>query len=227
MAKGERSRGICKFCDKEMTKGGLSRHIKTCPERLREIAEAEAGIGKAEDIYHLQVFDTWSAEYWLHLEIRASAKLQDLDYYLRSIWLECCGHMSHFSIDGAWSGYELSMGAKVGAVFHPGDELTHVYDYGTTSETTVKIIDVRKGKPLSQYPIFLMARNTLPEVQCQECDAPAKWLCLECVYEHDESGWLCDKHAENHPHDDYGLHALLNSPRVGMCGEIESDEPPY
>ncbi len=227
MANRKQSRGTCKFCGREMTKGGISRHIKACPERKEAIAEADAGKGKTENIYHLQVLEAWGGNFWLHLEMRGSAKLEDLDYYLRAIWLECCGHMSHFSIGGAWTDQELPMNSTVDSLFQPGLDLTHVYDYGTTSESTVKVVAVRKGKPLSKRPIFLMARNKLPEVQCKVCDAPAKWLCLECIYEHDENGWLCDEHAENHPHEDYGLHALLNSPRVGMCGEIASDEPPY
>ena len=40
--------------------------------------------------------DKWSGSYWLHLEIRGNDTLKDLDYYLREIWLECCGHLSSF-----------------------------------------------------------------------------------------------------------------------------------
>lgn len=42
------------------------------------------------------------------LEVRGSAKLEKLDDYLREIWLECCGHLSHFAFDG-WQGEELNM----------------------------------------------------------------------------------------------------------------------
>ena len=33
-------------------------------------------------------------EYWLHVEGRETASLQQLDSLLRRVWLECCGHMS-------------------------------------------------------------------------------------------------------------------------------------
>ena len=29
-----------------------------------------------------------------------SAALEELDYYLRTIWLECCGHLSRITIGG-------------------------------------------------------------------------------------------------------------------------------
>ena len=50
MANRKQSRGICKFCGREMTKGGISRHIKACPEREEAIAKADAGKGKVENI---------------------------------------------------------------------------------------------------------------------------------------------------------------------------------
>jgi hypothetical protein len=53
-------------------------------------------------------------------------------------------------------------------------------------------------------------------------------MSLECVYEMDEQGTLCDEHARNHPHDNYGEPMpLVNSPRVGMCGYDGPAEPPY
>jgi len=38
--------------------------------------------------------------YWMHLELPANATLEDLDSFLRDIWLECCGHLSAFRIEG-------------------------------------------------------------------------------------------------------------------------------
>jgi len=37
--------------------------------------------------------------------MRGSATLAKLDDYLRAIWLECCGHLSKFTI-GGWGGGE-------------------------------------------------------------------------------------------------------------------------
>lgn len=225
MARKKQTRGSCVFCGKEMTRGGLQRHLASC--KAREAANAEAK-GKGETLYHLVVKDAWVGDFWLHLEMRGSAKLQDLDSYLRGIWLECCGHMSQFSF-GGWRGNEIGMNRPISRVLSvDGEELTHIYDFGTSSETRIKAVGERKGSPLTKYPIFLMARNELPETECQECEEPAKWICIECQIEHEQSGLLCDKHAENHPHEDYGEPmSISNSPRVGMCGYDGDGEPPY
>jgi hypothetical protein len=226
MARKKQTKGSCGFCGKEMTRGGLQRHLASC--KAREAANAEAANGKSETLYHLVAKDGWGGTFWLHLEMRGSAKLSDLDNYLRGIWLECCGHMSQFSF-GGWRGEEIGMNRPISQVLTVGgEELTHIYDFGTESVTLIGAVGQRKGQPLTKYPIFLMARNELPEVECQECGEPAKWMCMECQYEHDESGLLCDEHAEAHPHDEYGEPIqLVNSPRVGMCGEITNAEPPY
>lgn len=226
MARKVQSRGSCTFCGKELAKGGLSRHLKSCEGRKE--ANAQANTGKAQAIYHVQVQDAYDGDFWLHLEINGSAKLQSLDYYLRAVWLECCGHMSHFSIGSVWNGQELSDDVLIDDVFSRTDTIEHIYDYGTSSETKIKAVGVREGRPLTKHPIMLMGRNRMPAVTCQECDKQAAYLCIECVYEDDATGLLCDEHTKEHPHVGYGEPMpFVNSPRVGMCGYDGPAEPPY
>jgi hypothetical protein len=229
MSQRKQSQGTCLFCGKEMSKGGLSRHIKSCPQRQEANQAADdrrKGAPKLK-LYHLQVRDAYIPDFWLHLEMKGTATLQDLDRYLRSIWLECCGHLSQFSV-GGWRGDEISMGRNIGRVFDSGVELTHIYDFGTSSETLINAVDVRRGQPLSKNPIYLMARNKMPESICAECDREAGWYCVECLIEEDKWVTLCDEHVEKHPHNDYGEPlALANSPRVGMCGYDGPANPPY
>ena len=227
MARRKQSRGGCTYCGQEMTRGGMSRHLGTCAKRQEVITSGNQKRGRDRPLYHLQVQDAWTGDCWLHLEMPGSATLKDLDHYLRAIWLECCGHLSQFSI-GGWAGDEISMGTKVSRIFEPGLVLTHIYDFGTSSETLIKVVSVREGKGTTRRPVALMARNNQPEVSCTECKRPASWLCMECLYEYDEPGTLCDEHAEIHPHEDYGEPVpLVNSPRVGMCGYVGPAEPPY
>lgn len=227
MAQGKRSQGKCAFCGREMTKGGLARHLSVCSERHGAInATSHKAVGE-QRLYHLQVQDAWQPDYWLHLEMNGTAALGKLDHYLRAIWLECCDHLSQFSLRG-WRGEEIPKGRRAERVFEPGMELTHIYDFGTSSETLIKVVGVRKGKPLSAHPIVLMARNNPPEARCTECGQPASWLCVECLHEFGEAGTLCDQHAQIHPHTDYGEPiSLVNSPRLGMCGYTGPAEPPY
>lgn len=212
-----------------MAKGGMSRHLASCAARQEAIEQA----GETSDpfykfFYHLRVEDAWRKDFWLHLEINAFATLSDLDYYLRGIWLDCCGHLSRFSV-GGWSGREIPKKTQIVHIFDRGTELTHIYDFGTSSETLIKAVGTRHhGTALTDQPIFLMARNEPPEAACMECGQPATWLCLECLYELEEPGTLCDQHAEVHPHENYGRPMpLVNSPRVGMCGYTGPADPPY
>ncbi|MFO1372835.1 MAG: hypothetical protein U1F42_10755 [Candidatus Competibacteraceae bacterium] len=205
----------------------MTKHLSACPQRRAMIEQAESGKGKSETLYHLRVQAAYQSEFWLDLEMRSSAKLKDLDSYLRAIWLECCGHLSQFSI-GGWGGEEISQDRKAKAVFNPGVQLTHIYDFGTSSETLVNVVGMREGKPTTAHPIALMARNLMPEAKCIECDKPAAWLCTECLIEDEVWGTLCDEHARTHPHDNYGEPIpLVNSPRLGMCGYDGPAEPPY
>ena len=225
----KQSRGTCLFCGKESSKGALTRHLSSCPARAEANAKADAGSGKPETLLHLKVQDGYGPDFWLHLEMRGSASLKDLDRYLRAIWLECCGHLSQFSF-GGWSGHEIAMSRKVEQVFTAagGQPLTHIYDFGTESVTQIELLGTRTGKPLTKHPIFLMARNLAPVAVCQICGKPAEFVCMECVYEEDESGFLCAAHAEDHPHEEYGEPMqLYNSPRTGMCGYDGPALPPY
>lgn len=228
MARKKQTRGKCTFCGREMTRGGMSRHLRACPKRETAIEKAATSSHKAQTLHTLQARDAWGGDYWLYLEMRGTATLQDLDRYLRAIWLECCGHLSRFSSDG-WGSNEIPMHRKIDQVFGPDVELTHIYDFGTSSHTLIQSMDTRQGKPLTHHPLYLMARNHPPEIPCMECGEPASWLCLECKYERDASGALCDQHIEAHQeHDSYGYAMqIFNSPRTGMCGYDGPAEPPY
>lgn len=227
MSRGKQSKGTCAYCGQEMTKGAMARHLSACPQRQTVIDEAEHKKVRSETLYHLRVQDAWHKQFWLDLEMRGSGSLDDLDFYLRGIWLECCDHMSQFSV-GGWKGQEISMERTIAAVFRPGIQLTHIYDFGTSSETLIEIVGTRVGKPSTARPIALMARNVMPEAKCIECEHPAAWLCIECLTEENVWGTLCDTHREKHPHENYGEPVrLVNSPRMGMCGYDGPAKPPY
>ena len=140
------SRGNCVFCGREFAKGGMSRHLQTCSNRQEAQTEADHSKRRRQSLYHLHVQDAWSGDFWLHLEMRGEATLQELDDYLRAIWLECCGHLSAFEIAGVsygntsdpWGESEgpLMGAVKVSSVFRTGLEIAYEYDFGSTSELT-------------------------------------------------------------------------------------------
>ena len=78
----KRSKGKCLFCRREMTRGGLGKHLQSCPQRQEAITAAEGGgAGQPLAIYHLLVQDAYSSDFWLHLEVNGQAKLKDVDRY--------------------------------------------------------------------------------------------------------------------------------------------------
>ncbi len=227
MARRPENPGICAFCGEIVTKRGSYKHSDKCQKWQEALGAAAASRRPETRLWLLRVQDVYNKDYWLNLEMVGTAYLEDLDFYLRAIWLECCGHLSQFTF-GGWGGQEIGMRRKVDAVFEPGVVLRHLYDFGTTSETDIKVVSFREGKAISKHPITLLARNQMPQAVCQECGGEAKWLCFECLIEYETSGLLCDAHAEIHPHDEYEEPVfLVNSPRMGMCGYTGPDEPPY
>ena len=229
MPRKPHSRGQCLYCGEETAKGGMTKHLAKCAQRAQAVQTSNARKQPVENLWHLRVQAAHSKDFWLDLEMRGSAPLEKLDFYLRAIWLECCGHLSKFTV-GGWGGYDVGKARKADDVFAQEMTLLHLYDFGTTSETDIRVVGLRKGQALSKQAIALMARNNMPEMLCQECHQPADFLCLECLYEGDETNnwFLCAEHAEGHPHDQYGEPmALVNSPRVGLCGYEGPAEPPY
>ncbi|NUQ39225.1 MAG: hypothetical protein HUU23_15855 [Caldilineales bacterium] len=241
MSRNPQSRGTCVFCGQELSKAGITRHLTTCAQRQTAIAAAASKPGRSVTLYQLQVLDRTPGYspndpnlFWLHLEIKGNATLEDLDYYLRAIWLECCGHLSAFEIndiaytqlfdDGMVWREERSMAVRVDKLFHPGLDIPYEYDFGTTSNLLIRVLSQRQGKPLSVHPIYLMARNTFAPPTCVLCGQPAVCLCVECAWEGTGAAF-CEEHAVEHEHD--MIMGIFNSPRTGLCGYDGPAEPPY
>lgn len=226
-ARRKQAVGICNYCQSEFAVGSMLRHLKVCGKRREAIAAAERSKRPSETLYHLHVQSADVGGFFLDLEVRGFATLRNLDSYLRAIWLECCGHLSRFSF-GGWSDKNVGMARFVGGVFTGNAPLIHQYDFGTTSETLIRAVARRDGRPTTRHPIALMARNRMPDSPCSECGKPAGWLCIECLIEQNRWNTLCTEHAETHPHRQYGdPFPLVNSPRLGMCGYQGPADPPY
>jgi hypothetical protein len=160
--------------------------------------------------FHLLVEGRHAKAYWMHVAAPINARLSNLDLFLRQIWLECCGHLSGFAIQGE----ELSMSSPLGQVTGVGMKFSYQYDYGSTTELVLKVIGVyEQGTP--KGAVLLLARNEPPPVICSHCAQPAMHVCGQCACE--EMGWLCQACADTHPCGDEMLLPVTNSPRVGVC----------
>lgn len=239
MARKAAPAGTCAFCAHEVAAASVTRHLASCPAHLAAIAKAEASKRKPQSLYHLIVRDAVDGVYWLHLEAPAATMLQELDAYLRAIWVDCCGHMSHFIfgstryqelIDGFFAiGDQKNITTRIGEVFRPGLKGKYEYDFGTPTELKIEVAAVREGKPLTTKPVVLLARNLMPADLCAECGAPATHICMQCYFEIGEPGcYLCADHARRHGCTLYGgPKRRFNSPRTGRCKYNGPAKPPY
>ena len=199
----------------------MTRHLSACKQRQAVLqAPAAHGKGRQTKLFHL-VAEGYGP-YWLHLEVRADATLATLDAFLRNIWLECCGHMSQFCIDG--EDYVSSAARELGAramnvtlekVFYPGMTCTYEYDFGTTTELRLRVVAERIGERQKEA-VQVLARNNAPVLPCDACGKEATHVCTQCIY--DDQGWLCDACMSEHECGEEMLLPVVNSPRVGMCG---------
>ena len=79
------TKGICSYCQQAVSKTAAFKHVSACPQRQAVVDAADAAPGAQEPLYYLRVQDSHLKDFWLDLEVRGSAKLKDLDKYLRAI----------------------------------------------------------------------------------------------------------------------------------------------
>ena len=219
----QKSEGKCAFCNATLSKATMTKHLKLCKQRkaVSEASSAKRKLQKTKS-FHLVVEGHGLPEYWMHLCAPAHATLKVLDSFLRDIWLECCGHLSAFTIEGTnysvspMKEYgERSMKVVLDDVLSPGMKFYHEYDFGTTTELMLRVVSEMeceaKGKTIQ-----LLARNDPPSIICESCGKIATQVCTQCIWE--GTGWLCDKCAGKHECGEDMLLPVVNSPRVGMCG---------
>ncbi len=175
-----------------------------------------SGGGLKPKWFHLAVEGRNFPEYWLHVELTADAPLRVLDQFLRDTWLECCGHLSAFYIQGRE--YSAGSRAKAGGIFSAGMQFYHRYDLGSSTDLTLRVLsqgDASEGAT----GIRVLARNNSPEIPCVKCGALAAQICTECIW--DRQGFYCGECAALHtvqsPSCEEMFLPVVNSPRMGEC----------
>jgi hypothetical protein len=85
------TKGTCKLCGTSMSKSGMTRHLDAC------MAEHEPA-GSRGNLFRIRVEDARSPlDGWMS---SSAARFEEIDAFLRGIWLECCGHLSAFGNPG-------------------------------------------------------------------------------------------------------------------------------
>ncbi|MHC1682272.1 MAG: hypothetical protein AB6733_04905 [Clostridiaceae bacterium] len=220
MARSVSTKGKCYFCKQELGKVAMKNHLLKCNN---------LGEGKT-NYFMIKVEGFYNKDYWLYVQIKDNATLGDLDSFLRDIWLECCGHLSSFTIDGVIYDSEVDNNfsifssdsedmnqVKLKDVLRLGQNFKHEYDFGSTTTLKLTVLEKYSGVP-TKDKVTLMARNTLDTYKCQDCGKVAtyileenepedcKLLCKACIlkYEGEE--------------EEIYIEAIVNSPRGGVCG---------
>lgn len=204
----------------------MTRHIEAC---LRRVNKPQPGNSKGKPtgpgFYHMRVrgYGLPGHWYWMHLQVRRDATLRDLDRFLRDTWLDCCGHLSAFTVSGrdylsstTGSPGRRGMNVQLRSLLSPGMEFIHEYDFGTPTLLELKAVSLYDvGLDETGSPVRILARNDPPRILCSSCGEEATKICQYCIYE--GKGWLCESCAESHECGEEALLPVVNSPRVGQC----------
>lgn len=217
-----KSEGKCVYCDKVYAANSIGRHLGSHLKKKEKEAPSK---GKS---YHLKIKS--GSLYFLHLLIYQDISLGELDRFLRGIWLECCGHMSEFTVKKSrplksiWgiripsSPVSLDKGSLAGQVFEKGLKIKYEYDFGSTTDLEIQVSNEYNVQ--EAQGITLLSRNEPLAILCDSCGEPAISMCTEWQCTESYFCRKCEKaHAKScSTFKEYSKSALFNSPRVGVCG---------
>lgn len=232
------TRGYCKYCGKEYTRTGMLKHLQSCKKRM-EVCENSK---KMSAYYELMLYGTYNKDYWLIIQIKENATLECLDQFIRDIWVECCGHLSAFDIEGVryeqipdndflWGKPAEDMSHKLKEVLEVGMEIGYEYDFGSTTELTIKVVDFYKA-PEQKENVTILSRNNPIQFICSVCGKnPAVWI--DPIKMYNEDPFWCEECLEKYENGELDeeieveesgyLLPVTNSPRMGVCGYEGSD----
>jgi len=215
-------KGKCYYCNEELSERTVKRHVKGCKDRKEKIKEAMASSKKNKSQYVLSIVPQYgSKEYCLYIAIDIDATLENLDSFLRNIWLECCGHLSSFiigdvnydssvEVDSEFFSNDETMDFKLRQVISVGDKFRYDYDFGSTTTLKLEVIDeYLTGE--NQSEVEILARNEEIQNFCVNCNKKAEY------FDYEEDKFFCEDCSDEDT-DLVDVPEYTNSPRDGVCG---------
>lgn len=219
----KKTNGTCTFCNSSINKTKMKAHLKSCKQK-QAIATPLGKQTPTKKAFLILVSGISLHEYWIYFEVPANVKLKRIDSFLRKTWVECCGHLSAFSIKGKMyqstpDKYfnDLSMNYSLDKLLDQGINFSYEYDFGSPTQLDLKVISEYQIES-ADSSIKILARNDPPLILCETCGNPATYICAYCEYL--DEGWLCDECAVGHECGEEMLLPVVNSPRVGVCGYV-------
>ncbi len=215
--------GICFLCRKKFSKTAMKKHLVHCMLKHPSRNPSRFPVPVQTKLFTILVNGSFLHEYWMYIEVPANSMLQKLDTFLRYTWVECCRHLSAFTINGKryisekdeYFKEDKSMYYVMDKVLVPGQGFSYEYDFGSPTYIKLKVVHEREIED-SDRSIEILARNEPPLVMCDSCGKIASYICRQCS--NSGEGWVCDDCAPEHKCGEETLLPVVNSPRVGVCG---------
>ena len=204
--------GMCHICQQTVAGHRIRRHLSRCiPARVGLTMVQDPLSHISQRTAHISIRAP-GKPHWLELGVRCDVTLRELDKFLRSAWLECCGHLSHFLIDDViysvmvpmpwedryfepeYEGEEnwRHMGEIIDSVIAPLTKFEYEFDYGATTELELECLavlgdlvgQVSPKQPWHGGKIVILGQNHSQQT-CLKCQQPALWK-LVAEYDEDE-----------------------------------------
>jgi hypothetical protein len=219
----QKTNGICSLCGGIFGKIAMKNHLEQCLQKHPIRKPSGFSVPIQTKLFTILVKGSFLHEYWMYFEIPANSLLRGLDVFLRDTWVECCGHLSAFTINGKrymsetdeYFKDDKSMNYLLEKVLRIGKEFYYEYDFGSPTYLELKVVNEREIED-SDRSINILARNEPPVVYCDSCGKIATHICRQCS--HSGKGWVCEDCAPDHECGEEVLLPVVNSPRVGLCG---------
>lgn len=201
--------GICCYCNEVVTKRTIRKHLEKCKDKI--LFDSQFNKENNFKFFRLIVEGTYAPSHWILVEVSSVLTLKKVDQFLRDVWLECCGHLSAFSIKRT----EIAMNKKLYDVFQKGLSLDYEYDFGSTTNLKIKVLSQIDSS--DEKPIRILAMNKKLEILCSACGE--KLSIYDCIICGEE---VCESCAKTHKcfideGEEY-IAERVNSPRSGVCG---------
>ncbi len=162
--------GKCYLCNKEITNRSAKRHILTCESRKNIVEESMKEAEKTKEQFILKITDKYDpSTYYIYITIDVNLTLRALDTFLRDIWMECCGHLSEFNIDGVTYACDGALEGSVLVeqesfdfylknILYINSKIKYLYDFDSTSEVLIEVVD-KFETVYNSSSIEILARN--------------------------------------------------------------------
>ena len=212
-------KGECRVCGAKHAVSGMANHMR------KHLTNAFGN----PDRFTIRIDQGPSGPFWMYVQVHTEATFGVLDRFLRAVWMECCGHLSEFTVEDRPAG----MRKRLSAILSDGSEFEYRYDMGDTTGLrlivigrSARIIDlggwVRNDAyfpppmVMGEGKVRIVALHDAVRYNCEKCGNEASYVCPQCMY--DGTGACCRACAPDHKCGRDVLLAAAQSPRVGSCG---------